>query len=445
MSLLAKQLTMGQSKPPFIADLQCVVRTDVGMRRAMNQDSSAVVFAEDEQAWASRGHVFLVADGMGAHAAGELASKLAVENLPHLYNHDRDLAAPEALEKAFLDSNAEIHRRGIANLDFRAMGTTASALVLLPQGALIGHVGDSRVYRLRGQQLEQLTFDHSLQWELRSLKVITEGSDSYKAVPKNVITRSLGPNANVVVDLEGPFPLEIGDTFLLCSDGLSGQIEDREIGSLLSHLSPEEAATVLVDLANLRGGPDNITLLIVKIEGPGLVTAGAEDRQRPAARARRADGTNPAAWVVMGVCWLLAAVLWLADQLVPAILFAVVGVFAVGAAVVMRLRNRPPVGKPPTRANHLGKAPYVTTACSAEREFVQTLATILRELREAAIEAGWQVRWNEFERLCGRAESASRTGDDPAAVQAYAQGISFMMHELRNQKNRESGDSVVDP
>jgi protein phosphatase len=264
---------MGQSKTPYIDDLQCVVRTDVGMRRAMNQDSSAVVLAEDEQAWVTRGHVFMVADGMGAHAAGELASKLAVDNLPHLYNHDRELAAPEALEKAIRDTNAEIHRRGLANLDFRAMGTTASVLVLLPQGAMLGHVGDSRVYRLRGQQLEQLTFDHSLQWELRSLKIITEGSDSYKAVPKNVITRSLGPNANVVADLEGPFPLEIGDTFLLCSDGLSGQIEDREIGSLLAYLPPEDAATVLVDLANLRGGPDNITLVIVKIVGPGLATA----------------------------------------------------------------------------------------------------------------------------------------------------------------------------
>lgn len=435
---------MGQLKPPYIGDLQCVVRTDVGMRRAMNQDSSAVVLAEDEQAWTTRGHVFMVADGMGAHAAGELASKLAVDNLPHLYNHDRELAAPEALEKAILDTNAEIHRRGLANLDFRAMGTTASVLVLLPQGAMLGHVGDSRVYRLRGQQLEQLTFDHSLQWELRSLKIITEGSDSYKAVPKNVITRSLGPNANVVADLEGPFPLEIGDTFLLCSDGLSGQIEDREIGSLLAYLPPEEAATVLVDLANLRGGPDNITLVIVKIIGPGLATAGTGGGLRPAGRTRDADGASLAAWVVLGVCWLLAGVLWLADLLVPAVLFAVIGFVAVVLGLIMRFWNREPVGKSAAQAGTLGKAPYVTATCSAENEFVQTLATILGELREAAIEAGWQVRWNEFERLCREAETASQRGDTPAAVRSYAKGISFMMHELRNQQNRKPGDSAVD-
>ena len=156
---------------------------------------------------------------------------------PHLYYHDRELTAEQALEKSLVDTNGEIHRRGLANSDFRGMGTTASVLVLTPQGALVGHVGDSRVYRLRGQQLEQLTFDHSLQWELRSLKIVAEGSDFAKSVPKNVITRSLGPNANVVVDLEGPFPLEAGDRFLLCSDGLSGQVDDREIGQPLGPLA----------------------------------------------------------------------------------------------------------------------------------------------------------------------------------------------------------------
>ncbi len=125
---------MGQTKPPFIADLQYVVRTDIGMRRAINQDSSAVVLAEDEQAWQTRGHVFMVADGMGAHAAGELASKLAVDTVTHLYYHDRELTAEQALEKSLVDTNGEIHRRGLANSDFRGMGTTASVLVLTPQG-----------------------------------------------------------------------------------------------------------------------------------------------------------------------------------------------------------------------------------------------------------------------------------------------------------------------
>lgn len=435
---------MGLSKPPFIADLQYVVRTDVGMRRAMNQDSSAVVLAEDEQAWATRGHVFMVADGMGAHAAGELASKLAVDNLPHLYNHNQELASPAALEKALVDTNSEIHRRGLANLDFRAMGTTASVLVLLPQGALIGHVGDSRVYRLRGQQLEQLTFDHSLQWELRALKIVAEGSDFAKTVPKNVITRSLGPNANVVVDLEGPFPLEVGDTFMICSDGLSGQIEDREIGSLLSYLPPEEAAAVLVDLANLRGGPDNITLVIVKVAGPGLATTEVAAERTTAGPATPADAGSVAAWVVTGVCWLLAGVLWFADQIFPTILLAAAGAASCVVGLVTHFRGSVPAGKSAAPVHRLGNAPYVGMTCSAGNEFVQSLATTLSELREAAIESGWQVRWNEFEHLCRKADAASQAEDFPAAVQSYAKGISFMMRELRNQQNRKASDSAVD-
>ena len=100
------------------------------------------------------------------------------------------------------------------------MGTTSSVLVLLPQGALVAHIGDSRIYRLRGDKLQQLTFDHSLQWELKASGAVKEGADLAAIVPKNVITRSLGPNPNVQIDLEGPHPMEVGDIFLLCSDGL---------------------------------------------------------------------------------------------------------------------------------------------------------------------------------------------------------------------------------
>src|SRR5262245_50262243 len=119
------------------------------MRRSNNQDSHVVVLASDVEAWKSRGHFFMVADGMGAHAAGELASKLAVEGVSHLYRKYTELSAPEALQKAMLETNTKVHQRGQANADFRNMGTTASTLILLPQGAFVAHIGDSRVYRLR--------------------------------------------------------------------------------------------------------------------------------------------------------------------------------------------------------------------------------------------------------------------------------------------------------
>ena len=174
---------------------------------------------------------------------------------------------PKRSKQAIVEANDQIHERGQASTDFNGMGTTASTLVLLPQGAIVGHVGDSRVYRLRGTTLHQLTFDHSLVWEMKAAGHFS-GDEAPPFVPKNIITRSLGPHADVNVDLEGPFPLELGDTFLLCSDGLSGQVTDQEIGLILGSLSPQEAVRALVDLANLRGGPDNVTVLISRVSGP---------------------------------------------------------------------------------------------------------------------------------------------------------------------------------
>ena len=145
------------------------------------------------------GHFFLVADGMGAHAAGELASKLASELIPHHFSKFHDLAPAEALHKAITESNAEIYRRGQANIEFRNMGTTVSVLTLLPEGAVVGHVGDSRVYQLHNDRLYQLTFDHSLVWEMQAAGEVTDETARSGVIPKNVITRSLGPNAAVQI------------------------------------------------------------------------------------------------------------------------------------------------------------------------------------------------------------------------------------------------------
>ncbi|MCA9167889.1 MAG: serine/threonine-protein phosphatase, partial [Planctomycetales bacterium] len=136
---------MGDATSNRHASIAYSARSDIGMRRTNNQDSYIALPAEDDHAWLSRGHLFVVADGMGAHAAGELASKLAADGVVHHYRKLRQLSPPEAILKAFRDTNGEIHRRGQANSEFRNMGTTCSALLLLPQGALAAHVGDSRV------------------------------------------------------------------------------------------------------------------------------------------------------------------------------------------------------------------------------------------------------------------------------------------------------------
>ena len=249
--------------------LRCAAVSDVGMRRASNQDSLAISLASDDRDWRSRGHLFVVADGMGAHAAGELASQLATDNIPHAYQKRRDLPPCESIIAAVHEANAKINAKGQNSVDFHGMGTTCSCLLLLPDGAMAAHVGDSRVYRLRGHTIEQLTFDHSLVWEMAAAGHASE-DDVPAYVPKNVITRSLGPNPIVKVDLEGPLPIRAGDRFLLCSDGLTGPLNPQLIGMILASLPPEDAAQTLVDLANLLGGPDNITVVAARFEGDGL-------------------------------------------------------------------------------------------------------------------------------------------------------------------------------
>ena len=227
--------------------------TDTGMRRANNQDSFSVVRSKTSEAWKLRGHLFMVADGMGAHAAGELASKMACDNIPHNYHKSKTGTPAENLTKAYLDVGAQIHAKATANRDFLGMGTTCSTLVLGPTGAMIAHVGDSRVYRVRADQIDQLSFDHSLVWELVRRQHVTP-EQAARTVPRNVITRSLGPEPVVEVDIEGPISAEPGDVFLLCSDGLCGPVTDPEIGAFAANFHPDAACRHLIHLANLRGG-----------------------------------------------------------------------------------------------------------------------------------------------------------------------------------------------
>src|SRR5262249_34139994 len=192
----------------------------------------------------------MVADGMGAHAVGELASKLAIDIIPHTYTKYAHEGPAAALRKAFVEANLSIHNRGQQNREFAGMGTTGTALLLRPEGVWIGHVGDSRAYRIRAGQIEQLSFDHSLHWELARRQHINP--DKLQGIPSNVIVRSLGPEPLVQVDVEGPHLVCGGDIYVLCSDGLSGPLSDHEIGAIATVLPPAEACRFLVDLANLR-------------------------------------------------------------------------------------------------------------------------------------------------------------------------------------------------
>jgi protein phosphatase len=248
--------------------------SDIGRRRASNQDARAVSAPWSGEQYRRRGWLFLVADGMGAHAAGETASALAAEQVPLAYEKHAHRAPPLALRTSMLHANAEIHARGETAADLKGMGTTCTTLVIVPRGALVGHVGDSRAYRVRAGLIEQLSRDHSLAWDMEAARA-KAGGEAIQAPPKNIITRSMGPHGRIDVDLEGPFPVEQGDVFVLCSDGLSGQVADEEIGGFAASMPPEAAAAALLGLALVRGAPDNVTLIVAR--------AGSKEVTDPAA------------------------------------------------------------------------------------------------------------------------------------------------------------------
>jgi protein phosphatase len=413
--------------------------SDVGMRRRNNQDSFGFVLAADDRTWKLRGHVLMVADGMGAHAAGELASKIAVETVPHLYLKLLEQPPGEALKRAISETNAEVNRRGAANPEFHKMGTTSSVLVLMPDAAWVGHVGDSRVYRLRRNTLEQLTFDHSLVWEARRDNSWPAGLDPQQALPKNVITRSLGPNAEVEVDVEGPFPLEAGDTFLLCSDGLTGMLNDDELACILANHPAEEAVASLVDLANLRGGSDNITVLVARVL-PAWIKKQGDGAPPPVATASPTAEVHPAVWVASGVCGLLSLGVLVAGQM----LFAGIGALLAGAIIGLGFMLRGSAASGPSTKSGAAKTyqpPYSQTPYVDANAFLDKLATLVSDLRDTALDASLDL--STFDKLCQRASDLRRSGQSGPALRQLTQAISGIMSEFRRRK-RNQHDSVVD-
>lgn len=414
--------------------------SDVGLRRANNQDSKAVVIARGQEKWGRRGHLFMVADGMGAHAAGELASKLATDIVPLTYHKLVDQPPPQALLAAIQDANAQIHSRGQASEDFRGMGTTASVLVLLSQGALVAQVGDSRVYRWRNHRLEQLTFDHSLLWELRaSGQISANATPAY--VPKNVITRSLGPNPQVQVDLEGILPVQVGDIFLLCSDGLSGQVQDDEIGKVLGCLPLEEAVRALIDLANLRGGPDNITVVATRVTAPLTYPGTAGQVEPPASTAVRP--VAPVVWGLLGVFGLLTLSLGALGLLLPA---AVCGLGVVGAAIAALVQRYGGGDSFQFDGRPLGRGPYTACDATPDADFVRRLTDIVDQLQDAAVHDRWAIDWNRFNGHSQVAKAGAQAGRYDEAIRGFCRAISFMMDELKKQRSRKqsNGTSVFE-
>jgi serine/threonine protein phosphatase PrpC len=263
--------------------IQRAARTDVGMKRSNNQDSMGFQDPADEREWGEKGSLSIVADGMGGHVGGEIASGLAVETILQEYLGREGQDVEPALVSAVENANSRIFQKAQENPDLRGMGTTCTAMVLKDQLAYFAHVGDSRAYLIRDGEITQVTRDHSLVNQLIDRGDITpEEAESHPE--KNVITRSLGIKPNVDVDtMNSPLEVREGDLFLLCSDGLSGLVRDEEMLEAVTTYDPDEAAKLLIDLANERGGPDNITVQIVRV-------LGEEEARRMAAKRKVRSG-----------------------------------------------------------------------------------------------------------------------------------------------------------
>jgi PPM family protein phosphatase len=242
--------------------LQVGSRSDVGRVREFNEDSMGMYCPTDPQERAYKGDLFLVADGMGGHASGEIASRLAVDSILRFFSAWTGEDAAAALITAVQQANAEIYARGGGQDGLARMGTTCVGAWVRGAELHIVNVGDSRAYRVRNGLIEQLSRDHSLV-AMQVEKGLIDAQQARSLPYRNTITRALGQKPAVEVD-HFLHTLQAGDVIVLCTDGLSGQVQDAEIAAAVSRHSPDEAAARLVDLANQRGGPDNVSVTIVQ-------------------------------------------------------------------------------------------------------------------------------------------------------------------------------------
>jgi len=244
--------------------------TDVGRKRDHNEDSIFLPIAV---------RLAIVADGMGGHASGEVASKLAVDTMVEYYDRtagnqpltwpykvDRDIHADvNRMVTSIMLANVEIHERAARDVACKGMGTTVDAIYILDDTVIIGHVGDSRVYRHRDGHLTQITEDHSLINDYIKMKRVT-AEEAEHWPHKNVIVRALGMKDTVQVDIITEQP-RVGDCYLLCSDGLSDMLSDAQISHIIREQRDlDTSVEKMIDAANEEGGMDNISVVLARIE-----------------------------------------------------------------------------------------------------------------------------------------------------------------------------------
>lgn len=261
--------------------IRFAARTDLGRVRENNEDKYDFYEPEDPTVLAARGAIYAVADGMGGHAAGQIASELALKQVLASYYDSATDDIPEALVTAVSEANERIYNVAVAIPERTGMGTTLSLTAFVEDCVYVAQVGDSRAYLLRDGGIRQVTEDHS--WVAEQVRMGGMTQEEAATSPyRNVITRSIGTQSTVDVDVFRE-EAHVGDTWVLCSDGLTGHVEPEEILQIAGDQFPCEACRQLVELAIARGGRDNVTVVVVSVRG--LVESGSAPSNAPEGQA----------------------------------------------------------------------------------------------------------------------------------------------------------------
>lgn len=232
--------------------------SDIGKKRSVNEDYYGSFTGKF-------GHLIIVCDGMGGHKGGATASRIATETIKlHFEQLPEKFNPQEELKNAFIKANNNILQKALESDELKGMGSTAVVLLIRNNTAYYAHIGDSRIYLVRGNDIHQLTKDHSLVQQLVDAGIIN--AEAAKSHPqKNVITRSLGADGKHQPDIAEPISLFRNDIFILCTDGLTEYLSKEEIKEFVTQYDPQTACNKMVALANERGGKDNITVQVVKV------------------------------------------------------------------------------------------------------------------------------------------------------------------------------------
>jgi serine/threonine protein phosphatase PrpC len=249
------------AKPGLIA----ASLTDLGRQRSNNEDSHLYWEPDSDEDFRRKGRLAVIADGMGGYEGGQEASRLAVETVRHVYENAFANGPQNTLLAGLALAHQSIQRYATEHPQFYGMGTTCTAVAIVDRQLHFAHVGDSRLYHIRAQSISRLTRDHSYVGKLVESGIV-RSEDAESHPQRHILTAALGTGRDVTPHApDHPFLLEEGDTLVLCTDGLWGLVGDQELARVAPSTTPAEACSQLVTMALQRGGPDNITVLVLRV------------------------------------------------------------------------------------------------------------------------------------------------------------------------------------